>query len=162
MTLRTPVVWIALFAIAGCTVTEPARRTFLRSWVGYHYLDVLATVGRPLEVYSDGLTGRVLVFREITDLPPTERTQIPDDSISVFESIVWDSELAGRTPSTYVVASFDQLYVDKDGYVYSFQSNESDREIRHKFESQAVIIGVASVFVGILVLIIAAEDDDSY
>jgi hypothetical protein len=48
----------------------------------------------------------------------------------------------------------DLLYIDKDGVVYSFQSNKSDKIVRQEYENEVVIIGVITTFglLGLLLL----------
>lgn len=151
-------IWIVIFSIAGCTTVQPTtRHNALAQWVGMSFYDAIYQLGRPVDVYSDGLTGRVLVYPAVSSLPVGSLV-MPEDSLSVYDWLVWDSSL-DRTPPTFLSQQCDMIFVDKDGYVYSFQSNESDRQVRIAYEEELIVGGIIAGALMIALLVMSGGDN---
>lgn len=150
-------IWIVLFSLAGCTTVQPTpRHVALAQWVGMSFYDALFQLGRPIDVYSDGLTGRVLVYPEVNSAPIGSLV-VPEDSIRAYDWIVWDNSL-DRTPPTYVAQQCDMIFIDKDGYVYSFQSNESDRQVRVAYEDAMIVGGLITGVMLVMLLVLSSDE----
>ena len=152
--------WVGLFCVVGCATVQPTERHIaLSAWLGLYYLEVLHQLGPPLDVFSDGASGRVLVYPEVT-YPPTSRDAISADSLEAYDAIVWYSAL-DRYPPTYIEETYDMLFIDKDGRVYSFQSNDSDRAVRLAYERELIVGGMIGSVVLLGVLIVGAVQASS-
>lgn len=157
--LNGVIVWILIVAISGCTTVKPTSRyKALSSWIDYHYYEALFELGRPLEVFSDNI-GRVLVYESVNQVPPP-RIIVPEDSLASFDYVVWDHALSRDVPTNYA-RTYDLLYIDKDGRIYSIQSNESSREMRVNYENGLIVGGIVTGIALLVLLVVSYSQEES-
>lgn len=155
----TVIAWflfLCLTVVSCATVKPTENQIALASWIDFYYVDIFNQLGDPAFIYNDGLTGRVLAYENV--LQRSNYNLIDnynDDYHKTVYEIVWNQSTSRTTPST-IAQSYDILYIDKDGYVYSIQSNKSSREVRRSSENNAVVIGVVGAII-YLMLLIASE-----
>lgn len=147
---------LGAIAISCATVKPTENQHALASWIDFYYVDVIYQLGEPHYIYSDGLTGKVLAYENVLQRSNINMIGYYDESyhLEIYD-VVWNQSTNRTTPSR-VAQTYDILYVDKDGFVYSIQSNKSSREIRKTSENNAVIVGVIS-FGLLLILLLSAE-----
>lgn len=144
---------ISFLGFTSCaTSLNESSKSSLSSWIDVYYADVLYQLGQPSYIFSDGLSGRVLVYHNVSQSPILDGlNQYSDSDYSLYYSLVWDSSIQ-RTVSSRIASYNELLYVDNDGYVYSIQSNKTDREQRIKAENDLITFGL----LGTVLLVVAA------
>lgn len=50
------------------------------------------------------------------------------------------------------------IFIDKDGYVYSFQSNESDRQVRVAYEDAMIVGGLITGVMLVMLLVLSSDE----
>jgi hypothetical protein len=141
---------ITSFIISGCASTQPTQRyAYLVAWNEWPYEYALSQLGHPVYVVEDQRGGRALAYSRVSQLP-TRDVVIPRDSLQIYEDLVWHHPRTDVSVSR-LARDFDILYVDEAGYVYSFQSNESDYNVRTHYEETTVAIAVVT---GVLVFLL--------
>jgi hypothetical protein len=140
------------FICSGCASTQPTQRyAYLVAWNEWPYEYVLSQLGHPAHVVADQRGGRALAYPRVSRFPDRNVT-IPKDSLLVYEELVWNQPRTDISTSL-LARDFDIIYVDEGGYVYSFQSNESDYNVRTHYEEATVAVAVvAGVLVFLLLL----------
>lgn len=141
-----------IFALSACSTTNPtARHGALGQWVGHSYEKALTQLGTPVDVFSDGLSGRVLVYKTVAKVPSYQMPSDVDEMRELFHQIVW-VDANDRTVPTRTAQQNELLYVDRDGIIYSVQSNAGDRERRVQEEKVLIAVGAMSVIALIALL----------
>lgn len=147
---------LLLFSVS-CTSVKPTQNHItLSSWIDTYYVDAIYQLGDPLYIFSDGLSGKVLVYENVLDKVNFQSLGSYDESYIIeTQDMVWNQSTT-RTIPPRIAQTTDLLYVDKDGGSYSIQSNKSNRKVRQKHENNAIIVGVVSISV-LLILLLTAE-----
>lgn len=140
-----------LVVCSGCAVTAPQSMQYAASWVNQPYEDVLFNVGRPTAIYDDGHGGRALVYDSIS-MSRSDGVSAPSDSLETYEQVVWYSNQRSTVPNR-MAQTHDLLFVDREGLIYSIQSNQGSRVVREQVELNVVYAGIISGLVLLLILV---------
>lgn len=154
---RIIAILLSITIFSSCASVKPTENhKALVGWVDIFYVDAVNQLGMPEMVYEDGLNGRVLVYGEVVEIVNYNSLGNYDELFKdeVYKK-VWVENLNRHTP-TRIATSFDMLYVNNDGIIYSYQSNKSDREVRINHEN-GVIIGGVIIGVLTILLLVASE-----
>lgn len=146
--------WVLTYAVilTGCASTQPTQRyAYLVAWNEWPYEYVLNQLGHPAFVVDDGHGGRALAYPQVSQGPRLDHV-VPPDSLQTYQNLVW--HLPRTDVSLALLArDYDILYVDAGGYVYSYQSNESDFNVRTRDEENMIVMAVITGVVFVLLVL---------
>lgn len=141
-----------IVALSACSTTSPtARHGALGQWVGHSYEKAVTQLGAPTDVFSDGMSGRVMVYRKVAESPAHRLASEVQQMGEQAHRIVW-IDAHDRTVPTRIAQHHELLYVDRDGLIYSVQSNAGDRERRVQGERALIAVGAISAIALIALL----------
>lgn len=154
-TYRKYFVVLALIFFSSCATYRPTETHLaLSSWIDVYYTDVLFQIGWPDVVFQDGLGGRVLAYESVTkSFESTGSESYSEAFLDQAFTQVWTDNI-NRHVTTHHARNYELIYIDRDGYVYSFQTNRSDKVSRVDYEQQ-VIVGAVILVAGYLLLLLA-------
>lgn len=151
--------WGVLFGVvllmAGCATVENSTLNQLNGWTDRHYAEAMYQLGRPEYLFVDG-PALVLAYGAVAQVPRSSFIEVPQDSLVAYDSLIVATAEVRPIPRR-VAQAYDLLYVDREGLIYAYQSNESSREERVVFETNTILAGVG-LLAGLLLLAVLTAD----
>lgn len=96
----------------------------MKSWMGYHYGQLIAKWGPPQQVFDDGYGGRILIYTAQREfVAPGRSTTYTTGTATMYDNFIWGSATSRTTYTPARVTGYTayrMFWINKRGIIYKW------------------------------------------